>query len=60
MDVGRAHLAQPAFAQLAQHTAHVHVREAAHLADVALRFSNGEADVSLEEVFIRATGGTEN
>jgi ABC-2 type transport system ATP-binding protein len=30
------------------------------IADVAARFSNGEADVSLEEVFIRATGGTEN
>ena len=29
------------------------------LADVAARFSNGEAGVSLEEVFIRATGGTE-
>ena len=29
------------------------------LADVAARFSNGESDVSLEEVFIRATGGTE-
>jgi ABC-2 type transport system ATP-binding protein len=29
------------------------------LADVATRFSNGEAGVSLEEVFIRATGGTE-
>jgi ABC-2 type transport system ATP-binding protein len=30
------------------------------LGDVAARFSNGEADVSLEEVFIRATGGTES
>ncbi len=30
------------------------------VADVAARFSNGEADVSLEDVFIRATGGTEN
>ncbi len=30
------------------------------LADVAARFSNGEAGVNLEEVFIRATGGTEN
>ena len=30
------------------------------IADVASRFSNGEADVSLEEVFIRATGGSEN
>jgi ABC-2 type transport system ATP-binding protein len=29
------------------------------LADVAARFSNGEAAVSLEEVFIRATGGSE-
>ncbi|MEO6569798.1 MAG: ABC transporter ATP-binding protein [Opitutaceae bacterium] len=29
------------------------------LADVAARFSNGEANVSLEEVFIRATGGSE-
>jgi ABC-2 type transport system ATP-binding protein len=29
------------------------------LADVVSRFSNGEADVSLEEVFIRATGGSE-
>jgi ABC-2 type transport system ATP-binding protein len=28
--------------------------------EVAARFSNGEANVSLEEVFIRATGGTEN
>jgi ABC-2 type transport system ATP-binding protein len=30
------------------------------IADVAARFSNGEPDVSLEEVFIRATGGSEN
>jgi ABC-2 type transport system ATP-binding protein len=30
------------------------------LADVAARFSNGEPNVSLEEVFIRATGGSEN
>jgi ABC-2 type transport system ATP-binding protein len=29
------------------------------LADVAARFSQGEAHVNLEEVFIRATGGTE-
>ncbi len=29
------------------------------LTDVAAQFSNGEAGVSLEEVFIRATGGTE-
>ena len=29
------------------------------LADVAARFGNGEAKVSLEDVFIRATGGTE-
>ena len=29
------------------------------LADVAAQFSNGEANVSLEEIFIRATGGTE-
>jgi ABC-2 type transport system ATP-binding protein len=29
------------------------------LSDVAARFSNGESGVSLEEVFIRATGGTE-
>jgi ABC-2 type transport system ATP-binding protein len=29
------------------------------LADVAAQFSNGETGVSLEEVFIRATGGTE-
>jgi len=29
------------------------------LADVAAQFSNGEPNVSLEEVFIRATGGTE-
>ena len=30
------------------------------LAEVAARFSNGEADVSLEEIFLRATGGSEN
>ncbi len=30
------------------------------IAEVSARFSNGEADVSLEEVFIRATGGSEN
>jgi len=30
------------------------------LAEVAARFSNGEPSVSLEEVFIRATGGSEN
>lgn len=30
------------------------------IADVAARFSNGDAKVNLEEVFIRATGGTEN
>ena len=29
------------------------------LRDVAAQFSNGEANVSLEEVFIRATGGSE-
>jgi ABC-2 type transport system ATP-binding protein len=29
------------------------------LADVSAQFSNGEASVSLEEVFIRATGGSE-
>jgi ABC-2 type transport system ATP-binding protein len=29
------------------------------LSDVAARFSNGEANVGLEEVFIRATGGAE-
>lgn len=29
------------------------------IAEVAARFSNGEANVNLEEVFIRATGGTE-
>jgi ABC-2 type transport system ATP-binding protein len=29
------------------------------LSDVAAQFSNGEAGVSLEEVFIRATGGSE-
>jgi ABC-2 type transport system ATP-binding protein len=30
------------------------------LADVAAQFSNGEPNVSLEEVFIRATGGSES
>ncbi len=30
------------------------------IADVAARFSHGDAKVNLEEVFIRATGGTEN
>jgi ABC-2 type transport system ATP-binding protein len=30
------------------------------LAEVSARFSNGEADVSLEEIFLRATGGSEN
>jgi ABC-2 type transport system ATP-binding protein len=30
------------------------------VAEVAERFSNGEANVSLEDIFIRATGGTEN
>lgn len=30
------------------------------LAEVAERFSRGEANVSLEEIFIRATGGSEN
>ncbi len=30
------------------------------LPEVVARFSNGEADVSLEEVFIRATGNSEN
>ena len=29
------------------------------LSEVAVRFSNGESNVNLEEVFIRATGGTE-
>lgn len=29
------------------------------LAEVSAQFSNGEADVSLEEIFIRATGGSE-
>jgi ABC-2 type transport system ATP-binding protein len=29
------------------------------IAEVAARFSNGEANVNLEEIFIRATGGTE-
>jgi ABC-2 type transport system ATP-binding protein len=30
------------------------------LAEVAARFANGESDVSLEEIFIRATGGSES
>jgi ABC-2 type transport system ATP-binding protein len=30
------------------------------LAEVAAKFSNGEANVSLEEIFIRATGGSES
>jgi ABC-2 type transport system ATP-binding protein len=30
------------------------------LAEVSARFANGEANVSLEEIFIRATGGSEN
>jgi ABC-2 type transport system ATP-binding protein len=30
------------------------------MAEVAAQFSNGEAGVSLEEIFIRATGGTES
>ena len=30
------------------------------LADVSAQFSNGEANVSLEEIFIRATGGSEH
>jgi ABC-2 type transport system ATP-binding protein len=30
------------------------------LSEVAARFSNGETGVSLEEIFIRATGGTES
>jgi ABC-2 type transport system ATP-binding protein len=30
------------------------------LADVAAKFSNGEPNVSLEEIFIRATGGSES
>jgi ABC-2 type transport system ATP-binding protein len=29
------------------------------IAEVSQQFSNGEADVSLEEIFIRATGGSE-
>jgi ABC-2 type transport system ATP-binding protein len=29
------------------------------ISEVSAQFSNGEADVSLEEIFIRATGGTE-
>jgi ABC-2 type transport system ATP-binding protein len=30
------------------------------LAEVSAQFSNGEPDVSLEEIFIRATGGSES
>ena len=30
------------------------------IAEVAMRFSNGEPNVNLEEIFIRATGGTES
>jgi ABC-2 type transport system ATP-binding protein len=30
------------------------------LAQVSTQFSNGEANVSLEELFIRATGGSEH
>jgi len=30
------------------------------LAEVEAQFSNGEANVSLEEIFIRATGGSES
>jgi hypothetical protein len=30
------------------------------LAEVSAQFSNGEAGVSLEEIFIRATGGSEH
>ena len=30
------------------------------LAEVSAQFSHGEAAVSLEEVFLRATGGSEN
>jgi ABC-2 type transport system ATP-binding protein len=30
------------------------------LSDVSARFSNGESDVSLEEIFMRATGGSES
>ena len=30
------------------------------IAEVAARFSNGEVNVNLEEIFIRATGGTES
>jgi ABC-2 type transport system ATP-binding protein len=30
------------------------------LAEVSARYSAGESNVSLEEIFIRATGGTEN
>ena len=29
------------------------------LAEVSTQFSNGEPNVSLEEIFIRATGGSE-
>jgi hypothetical protein len=29
------------------------------MAEVAAQFSNGEANVSLEEIFMRATGGSE-
>ncbi len=37
-------------------------RKIAHgtLAEVSAQFSNGETNVSLEEIFIRATGGSEN
>jgi len=30
------------------------------VAEVSARFANGEANVSLEEIFIRATGGSES
>jgi ABC-2 type transport system ATP-binding protein len=30
------------------------------LADISAQFANGETDVSLEEIFIRVTGGSEN
>jgi ABC-2 type transport system ATP-binding protein len=30
------------------------------LAEVAARFSQGDANVNLEEIFIRATGGSEH
>lgn len=30
------------------------------LADISAQFANGETDVSLEDIFIRATGGSEN